>query len=356
MEKPLQKLREDCGKSELSEEHKLGEKIENRDSQRSSAIGRRVLGSVLIWSRQLLTPEVSMVTTVGMPSEEFENGRTSDPKKDEEEQLGIQGLKYPLLVKRLACMVISGVAATVNIDILQPANLSHSNDFREKEIGEERVISFHGAGLSVSPGISFSEIAAASGNPEKDSSITVAFDDIPENCLNSPLRLEKVANEVIYRRMKDALIQLSKGVQKGPAADLIPVLFGERSPTVTKKDVKFTPFNSNLDHSQMPFQKPCHQRMYFWLHGPPGTGKTTKVVEIILQEVKCGSKILERAASNIAVNNIVERLVPHRFLRGDNSALASDIRKEMKVQTHSRFEGNFNAQKLSTIAVSIIQK
>ena len=51
--------------------------------------------------------------------------------------------------------------------------------------------------------------------------------------------------------MKDALIQLSKGVQKGPASDLIPVLFGEREPTVAKKDVKFTPFNSNLDHSQV---------------------------------------------------------------------------------------------------------
>ena len=36
----------------------------------------------------------------------------------------IQGLKYPLLVKRLAFMVISGVAAADNIDILQPANLS----------------------------------------------------------------------------------------------------------------------------------------------------------------------------------------------------------------------------------------
>ncbi|KAE8125298.1 hypothetical protein FH972_020122 [Carpinus fangiana] len=36
----------------------------------------------------------------------------------------IQGLKYPLLVKRLACMVISGVAAADNIDILQPTNLS----------------------------------------------------------------------------------------------------------------------------------------------------------------------------------------------------------------------------------------
>lgn len=113
---------------------------------------------------------------------------------------------------------------------------------------------------------------------EQDSSITVAFDDIPEDGLNSPLRLEKVANEVLhlndftlavislpfyinnlwtfpvqvtYRRMKDALIQLSKGVQKGPASDLIPVLFGERPPAVSKKDVTFSPFNSNLDHSQV---------------------------------------------------------------------------------------------------------
>lgn len=50
------------------------------------------------------------------------------------------------------------------------------------------------------------------------------------------------------------------------------------------------------------------------LHGPPGTGKTTTVVEIILQEVKRGSKILACAASNIAVDNIVERLVPHRYI------------------------------------------
>ncbi|KAK4581579.1 hypothetical protein RGQ29_024970 [Quercus rubra] len=189
----------------------------------------------------------------------------------------------------------------------------------------------------------------------KDSSITVAFDDIPEDGLNGSLRLEKVANEVTYRRMKDALIQLSKGVQKGPASDLIPVLFGERQPTVTKKNVTFTLFNSNLDHSQKDaISKALSSKNVFLLHGPPGTGKTTTVVEIILQEVKRGSKILACAASNIAVDNIVERLVPHRVklvrlghparllpqvlesaldaqvLRGDNSALASDIRKEMK--------------------------
>ncbi|MCE3051155.1 hypothetical protein HAX54_048998 [Datura stramonium] len=35
-----------------------------------------------------------------------------------------QGLKYPLLVKRLACMIISGVATPETLDILQPAMLS----------------------------------------------------------------------------------------------------------------------------------------------------------------------------------------------------------------------------------------
>ncbi|XP_055802390.1 uncharacterized protein LOC129871491 isoform X2 [Solanum dulcamara] len=189
----------------------------------------------------------------------------------------------------------------------------------------------------------------------KDSSITVAFDDLPEEGLNNPLRLEKLANEVTYRRMKDTLIQLSKGVLKGPASDLVRVLFGERPPTMSKKDVNFTPINCNLDHSQKDaISKALSSKDVFLLHGPPGTGKTTTVVELILQEVKRGSKILACAASNIAVDNIVERLVPHRVklvrlghparmlpqvldcaldaqvLRGDNSSLANDIRKEMK--------------------------
>lgn len=64
--------------------------------------------------------------------------------------------------------------------------------------------------------------------------------------------------------MKETLIQLSKGVRAGPAADLVPVLFGERLPTVSKKEIKFTPINSNLDHSQV--SKKYHPQYSFKTH------------------------------------------------------------------------------------------
>lgn len=51
--------------------------------------------------------------------------------------------------------------------------------------------------------------------------------------------------------MNGALNQLSLTVQKGPAADLIPVLFGEKQPIRSKSVMQFAPFNKNLDNSQV---------------------------------------------------------------------------------------------------------
>ncbi|MEO1618385.1 MAG: AAA domain-containing protein [Planctomycetota bacterium] len=45
------------------------------------------------------------------------------------------------------------------------------------------------------------------------------------------------------------------------------------------------------------------------LHGPPGTGKTTTLAEVIYQEVRRGSRVLACAPSNTAVDNLLERLV-----------------------------------------------
>lgn len=70
-------------------------------------------------------------------------------------------------------------------------------------------------------------------------------------------------------------------------------------------------FNANLDSSQQAAVKfTFEQKDLAIIHGPPGTGKTTTLIEIIKQNcLKYNQKILCCAPSNIAVDNLVERLV-----------------------------------------------
>ncbi len=44
------------------------------------------------------------------------------------------------------------------------------------------------------------------------------------------------------------------------------------------------------------------------VHGPPGTGKTTVLVEVIRRAIARGEKVVASAPSNLAVDNLVERL------------------------------------------------
>ncbi|MEI9943533.1 MAG: AAA domain-containing protein [Chitinophagaceae bacterium] len=58
------------------------------------------------------------------------------------------------------------------------------------------------------------------------------------------------------------------------------------------------------------------------VHGPPGTGKTTTLIEAIIQLIKNGEKVLVSAPSNTAVDNIAKGLIQQgvKLLRVGNTS------------------------------------
>jgi predicted DNA helicase len=71
------------------------------------------------------------------------------------------------------------------------------------------------------------------------------------------------------------------------------------------------PFNNQLlnDSQQQAVKAILQNENITIIHGPPGTGKTTTLVEAIVQLVKKGEKVLVSAPSNTAVDNIAKGLI-----------------------------------------------
>ena len=75
----------------------------------------------------------------------------------------------------------------------------------------------------------------------EDRSVTVAVDEVPEDGMDVPLRLVKLANEVTYQRMRDTLAALGDPAlspEAFPGAALVDVLFGKRDPQFEEGEVE----------------------------------------------------------------------------------------------------------------------
>ncbi|NXE14253.1 SMBP2 protein, partial [Lophotis ruficrista] len=187
--------------------------------------------------------------------------------------------------------------------------------------------------------------------------VTVAFEESRDGVLSlereGPYRLLKLANDVTYNRLKKALNALQQ-YHSGPASELINVLFFSSEPSAFSETKPLKLYNDSLDASQREaISFSLAQRELAIIHGPPGTGKTTTLVEIILQAARQGLKVLCCAPSNVAVDNLVERLAGYRarilrlghparllepiqqhsldavLARGDNAQIVADIRKDI---------------------------
>lgn len=140
-------------------------------------------------------------------------------------------------------------------------------------------------------------------------SIEIVFDERPEFEAEHPtVRVDQSSDEVSRQRI-ERVLQKVASVERGRVAELRAIMLGEREPKFGPLK-PFEPFSPALNEPQRAaIELALAANDVSVIHGPPGTGKTTTVVEFIRQSIKRGEKVLACAASNLAVDNLCERLI-----------------------------------------------
>lgn len=156
----------------------------------------------------------------------------------------------------------------------------------------------------------------------KKDAIAIAVDEDKEDAssLSGRVWLVKLADDVTYRRM-NLIMEKLQAMAESEYTSFMRVLFGLGTPSPVSRHLSTDPEYGNiawLDPTLNDSQKDAIRfalasREVALIHGPPGTGKTHTLIELILQMVKRNLRVLVCGPSNISVDNIVERLAPHKL-------------------------------------------
>ncbi|TWT65117.1 AAA domain-containing protein [Allorhodopirellula solitaria] len=167
---------------------------------------------------------------------------------------------------------------------------------------------------------------------------TEVFPDPEAPQAKSSKRAQGAIGEIRYRldlspdetTRKRQLVAMARArTERGRGGRLRDVLLGSDSPRFDGKKLSAGPLSADTiaeERADLRFRTelnpPQQDAVAFALladdvaiiHGPPGTGKTTTLAEVIAQAVDRGERVLACAASNTAVDNLLERvqrLVPY---------------------------------------------
>ncbi len=181
-------------------------------------------------------------------------------------------------------------------------------------------------------------ITYQSGNTLK---ISLRVDELPDWASDGKLGIDLLFDDTSYDEMQNALKAASGIIEKREEGRLTRILTGEQPPT----------FNNEVIHHKIPSLNTVQQQAVekiltandvAIIHGPPGTGKTTTLVQAIKALIKQNNKkILVVAPSNTAVDLLSEKLSEEglNVLRVGNPAKVSDrltsLTLDSKMAEHS---------------------
>jgi superfamily I DNA and/or RNA helicase len=189
-------------------------------------------------------------------------------------------------------------------------------------------------------------ITYISGNKAK---ITLRTDELPHWSRNGKLGIDAVFDENSYAEMESALKNATALGDKKEEGRILKILVGEKPATFSNAHapLTFPQLNSTQQHA---VQKIVQANELAIVHGPPGTGKTTTLVQAIkamLQQEH--QKVLVVAPSNAAVDLLSEKLSDEglNVLRVGNPARVND--RQMALTLDSKIAAHPQAKELKRL-------
>ena len=143
----------------------------------------------------------------------------------------------------------------------------------------------------------------------------------------STLGIDLTFDEVSYREMNQALsaVMLAHGNRLAVLRD---VLLGARPASFREHKADDLFYPSALNDSQLAaVRHVVAAQDVAIIHGPPGTGKTTTLVQTILETIRRERRVLVSASSNTAVDLLTEKLAERgvNVIRIGNPSRVSDL-------------------------------
>ncbi|MBB1285829.1 AAA family ATPase [Flavisolibacter sp. BT320] len=185
-----------------------------------------------------------------------------------------------------------------------------------------------------------------SGNRLK---LSLRVDELPDWSRSGKLGIDAVFDENSYAEMEAALKLAPAVAEKREEGLLVQVLTGAKKPTFHSEAIHFT--HTKLNESQQAaVTKILAAENLAIVHGPPGTGKTTTLVQAIkaLQKQE-RQKVLVVAPSNAAVDMLSERLSEEglNVVRVGNPARVNE--RQMNLTLDSKVAAHNSAKEIKRL-------
>ena len=238
---------------------------------------------------------------------------------------------YPIAIK--GSEMSRGDYLTVEVERTTNQNVTHQFRFGMPAA----IFSNHDAKTDRVDGI----ISYQSGNQLK---VTLNTDELPEWSRNGKLGVDLLFDDNSYDEMAAAIKTAATLNEKDEDGRLIKILTGEKAPTFDQE--RAAAHLSRLNGSQLAaVNKILAANELAIVHGPPGTGKTTTLVQAIRCLIERDHKqVLVVAPSNTAVDLLSEKLFEEglNVLRVGNPARVSErlmsLTLDSKIAGHARMK------------------